>query len=89
MAVFYGSYSVADDMAWGAMWLYNATRQQMWLDTVCCRSIQIATLRHARGAGDLRLTHARTLPCQLLCGKHACNCMPCRAARKEIGVHLR
>ena len=36
IAVFYGSYSTADDMAWGAMWLYNATRQQMWLDTVRC-----------------------------------------------------
>lgn len=34
IAVFYGSYSVADDLAWGAMWLYKATGQQTWLDTV-------------------------------------------------------
>lgn len=42
VAVFYGSYSTADDMAWGAMWLYNATRQQMWLDTVSCEPALIA-----------------------------------------------
>ena len=34
IAVFYGSFSVADDLAWGAMWLYKATGQQSWLDTV-------------------------------------------------------
>ncbi|KAK9841861.1 hypothetical protein WJX81_007858 [Elliptochloris bilobata] len=33
IAVFYGSYSIADDLAWGAMWLYKATGLQMWLDT--------------------------------------------------------